>query len=79
VIVFYSTLFEGELALIFGGRIGRALRSAPVIHHSDLLNAGDGTHAGARLFSIKLAPDVFAGIIFKWDGGVTALLRTVVN
>src|SRR5262245_64599398 len=52
---------------------------APVIHHSDLLNAGDGAHTGAWLFRVKLASDVFAGVIFKRDGGVTALLRTVVN
>src|SRR5262245_38235914 len=52
---------------------------APVIHHSDLLNAGDGTHFGAWLFGVKLASDVFAGVVFKRNGGVTALLRTVVN
>jgi hypothetical protein len=76
---FHSILFEGELALIFCGRIGWALRGAPVIHHSDLLNAGDGAHTGAWLFGVKLTPEVCVGVVFKWDGRVAALLRTVVN
>src|SRR5262245_22106603 len=72
-------LFEGELAFIFGGRIGRALRGAPVVHHSDLLYAGDSTHLGAWLFCVKFTSDVFAGVVFKRNGGIAALLRTVVN
>jgi hypothetical protein len=76
---FHSSFFEGQLALIFGGRIGWALRGAPVIHHSDLLNAGDSAHTGAWFLCVKRAYDVFAGVIFKWGSRVAALLRTVVN
>jgi hypothetical protein len=58
---------------------GAGLRVAPVVEHSDLLRAGDGAARRARLLGAILVFKVLAGVFLEGNGGISALLRAVVN
>src|SRR5262245_61249486 len=57
----------------------RLLRSAPVVQHGDLLNAGNSAVFGARFFIIEFPLDILRGVIFEWNCRKTALLRAVMD
>jgi hypothetical protein len=58
---------------------GAGLRVAPVVEHGDLLRAGDGAARRARLLGVVLMFKVLAGVLLEWKGGISALLRAIVN
>jgi len=55
------------------------LRRSPAIDIRHLMHARDGAMWGATFFREELAPDVGNGILLQRDGGIAALLRTVVH
>ena len=55
------------------------MRSAPVIDHRDLLDAGYGAELRARLFGIELALHVLGRVFEKRYAGKATLLRAVMN
>ena len=57
-------------------RIGQGLFRAPFVEKAHLVNATDSTVSAAPLLDLKFSPDVFDGILFKWNAGITTLLRT---
>ena len=61
-----------------GARID-CLRAAPIVEHSDLVNAGDGAVRGARFFRIELAVAALGGVLGERDARIAALLRTVMD
>src|SRR5688572_27614493 len=77
--------FIRDLALIwamgqnFGRQIKGPLRSAPVVKHRHLLDAGDSAEFRARLFSVKLMLQVFQRVLFERDAGESALLRAIMD
>ena len=55
------------------------LRAAPVVEHSDLVNAGNGAVRGAGFFRVELAMAALGAVLGERDAGIAALLGAVMN
>src|SRR5256885_1774674 len=69
-----TLLASCDNAVQSGARLG-----TKAVEHRRLMHAGDGAKRGAAFCLSAFAHDILARVLRERDGGMSALLRTVVN